>query len=376
MTIFRDNYKKEKNILYVCESYGGGVKTHIDKIYLNHSDLSKFNFTVLISSKRIENVNLINPNFIIDDNLSFGRSFIKFFKALKNINRIVKENNIDIIHAHSTISGLLIFIYSFFNKKISYLYTPHGYYSLKPMNLFKKKVVQICEKWINSISDYVIHVSRSEEAIAINQKIVSSEKSVVIFNGVEDPCIPNKVFKYKKQTLIVNLARVEDQKNPFEFIEIAKKVIEKNDSVNFIWAGSGGKLTLARKRVEELNLSRRIKFIGFTNDVSRVLKDADIFFSTSLYEGLPFSVIEAASYKLPLVLSKVPGHIDLIESNKNGYYYNLGNIEEASNYLNKLVNSKDILEKISFNSYRNYKENYSIENMIYKLSNLYSNIKD
>ncbi|TFH63646.1 glycosyltransferase [Peribacillus frigoritolerans] len=361
-----------KNILLLCEAYGGGVKTYIDAITLNEERFPKCQFNVLVSSKRNETGSKINRDFIIDDNLSFGKSPLKLIRAINKIHRLVKKNNINIIHANSTFSGLLIYIYSFFNRRITFIYTPHGYYSLKSMNKFKKKFIRFVEKKINNVSHNVIHVSNSEENEAIKHQIVSKEKSKVIFNGVEDPDIDIK--KNLKDTFkIVNLARVDDQKNPFEFIEIAKQIIDAGVNVEFIWAGNGEFLEEARKKVKEYNMEKKIRFIGFSDQKNDLLSQADLYFSTSYYEGLPFSVVEAMSYKIPLILSDIVGHSDLVDQEKNGILFELKDRTSVIHFIQSMISDREKWNYLSSNSYECYKKHFSLDIMLQSLSEVYQN---
>ena len=359
------------NILLLCEAYGGGVKTYIDAIITNKESFPNAKFEVLVSSNRLESTAKVNKDYIIDNNLSFGKSPLKVLRALKAIHSIVKKNNINIIHANSTFSGVLIYIYSFFNRKISFLYTPHGYYSLKSMSNLKKKLVRFVEKKINHICFKVIHVSNSEENEAIKHKIVEREKSIVIFNGVKEPSRNRMKNNQKDLFTIVNLARVDDQKNPFEFIELAKHITDDYSNVQFIWAGNGKYLEEARNRVRKLNKESRIKFIGFSDNKDELLAKADLYFSTSFYEGLPFSVIEAMSYKLPLALSNIVGHTDLINEGKNGLLYEHNDYASIQKFIQIMISNPEIRMELSSMSYKYYKENFSLEVMLKNLSVIY-----
>lgn len=363
-----------RNILLLCESYGGGVKTYIDTIYSNKHKFLDCKIGVLISSERLDNTYNLDKHYIVEDHLSFGKSLLKIIKAIKKIHREVKSNHIDIIHANSTISGLLIYFYSFINHEVAFIYTPHGYYSLKNMSRFKKKLIRIAEKKINKICKKVIHVSESEEKEAMKFQMVPLENSVVVFNGVKDPqaSINKKEFNHRLFT-IVNLARVDDQKNPIEFIKIAKYLIDHNLNVQFIWAGSGSNLNEARKKVEEYKLENRVRFIGFSDKKEEFLKQADLYFSTSHYEGLPFAAVEAMSYGLPLLLSNVVGHEDLIIEGNNGKLFDHGDYEAIKRFINTLLNNKDIYVNLANNSYLYYKVNFSEEKMLKELQVIYHN---
>ena len=155
-----------KSILLLCEAYGGGVKTYIDAIYKHQQLLDDVQLHVLVSSKRLEPDIKINRQYIINDNLSFGKSIVKLVKALLAIHQVVKQQKITLVHANSTFSGVLMYLYkTFVNRKLSVIYTPHGYYSFKRMPPMKKRVIQWIEGRliINVSSLFMFHTVRKRK---------------------------------------------------------------------------------------------------------------------------------------------------------------------------------------------------------------------
>lgn len=361
-----------KNILILSEAYGGGVKTYIDTIITNDESFADVKFFALISSKKSENKTSIKNDFIINDNLSFGASPIKLMKSIRILHKVVKKYNIQTIHANSTFAGILMLIYSFINKQVSLIYTPHGYYSFKPMNSLKRKFVECIERMINKRSDKVIHVSHSEEREALKSHLVNLEKSVVVYNGVQDPNADKNQDKMSRFT-IVNLARVEYQKNPFDFIELANTIIQDNPNVEFIWAGDGSLLEQARDKVNEYNVQDHIKFIGFSDKKDKLLNKASLLLSTSYYEGLPFSVVEAMSYKIPLLLSDIVGHKDLVAEGENGYLFKEKDYLFAKQLVEEMMNNRELWNSLSSNSYKMFTKYFSQSHMLKKMEEVYLN---
>lgn len=359
-----------KNVLLLSEAYSGGVKTYIDTIIMNQEQLSDIQLKVLVSSKRKEEGIKINDNYLIEDNLSFDKSPLKLSIALKAIHQVVKKNRIDIIHANSTFSGILMYFYSFFNRELTFIYTPHGYYSFKKMGKFKKFLVRFAEKRINHISDKVIHVSDSEETEAITNNLLSPGKSIVIVNGVKEPT-RKATRNVNEKITIVNLARVDDQKNPFEFIEIAKKVVDANDNIQFVWAGNGKYLEAAREKVKTYHLERKIRFVGFSDQKDKILEQSDLYFSTSFYEGLPFSVVEAMSYKLPLILTDIIGHRDLVINEENGILFKHNEYRTVADFIQMLIDNKEKWHSMSKSSYDIFNSKFSVDLMVKNLADVY-----
>ncbi|GGK78132.1 hypothetical protein GCM10011405_27410 [Rufibacter glacialis] len=137
-----------------------------------------------------------------------------------------------------------------------------------------------------------------------------------INNGVVLPEIPYSPFprKKKEKFQVITTGRIEEQKNPTLFNTIAA-FFEDYDQIEFIWAGDGKERTALS--------SKNITVTGWqTPEVAKELvAQADVFISTSLFEGLSFSVLEALALKKPVLLSDCVGNSDIIKTGLNGDYF-------------------------------------------------------
>lgn len=190
---------------------------------------------------------------------------------------------------------------------------------------------------------------------------------------------PNHSFSYVQNGVDIDKYQKVDSK---EKNELRKKYQIDNDKTVYISTGS----FIKRKRIDETvdgflkssvnnglllllgngELFDGIKikykdnsnviFIGKTDKVKEYLQLSDVFISSSESEGLPNSVLEAIACGLPIILSNIPQHKEIIDELKNvGKCYQLGNINELS----KIISDKDILK---------YKVN--IEKSIFTMKNM------
>lgn len=350
-------------ILEVCEAYGGGVKRHIDHLY-NYLNTGHIKLQPLVSSTRTEQP--INENYLVNDKLSKFYHPLCLFQVLAQLKQICREQDINVIHAHSSYSGVIIFLYSLLiDPKIKILFTPHAYYSEKKLGWFKQKIILFIEKLVVSRMHMVIHVSKDEQIYALKQKLVTPDKSVIINNGVIQP---KNCYYTDKDPIVLSVARTDEQKNPFEFIEIAYKVLKKQPKAKFIYVGGGELLEDARHVVTKLGLSNNINFCGHSDQVDTYYRQAKVYLSTSTYEGQPFSVIDALAYRIPIVLSDVTGHANLV-TNQNGQLYQLHDIDQAAAMINQYLESDNQNE--SQQGFALYMEKFRLDYMINQLASCY-----
>lgn len=282
-------------------------------------------------------------------------AFVQIVKLLKPL------NDVDVIHLHSSKAGFLGRVAARvlgLQKKV--LYTPHGVSFLrKDVSPLKHKVFVYLEKIGAWFGGQVIACSQSESESFHKYGIESS----FINNGIacDQSFHTNKKMDSEKIT-IGTIGRITYQKNPKLFNEIAHS-FSNNKSIVFLWIG-GGELK------EEL-IASNITSTGWLarDEVDQQLDKIDIFLSTSLWEGLPLSVLQAMCAAKPLVLSNCVGNKDLVKGNYNGVLFN--NKNEAVKVLSEMITNSDNLQRLGVHSREIVQREFSIKQMIEGYLKLY-----
>ena len=258
----------------------------------------------------------------------------------------------------------------------SLIYTFHGIHN-KFYRHYQKKIYLIYENIFGKIDSMKIFVSASENEYAKKNNFRFDKNKFSIINN----SVPNKKlinFKINQKNLnasinirnnypnIISVCRFVKQKNIYEILEIS----ELMPKYNFIILGDGPLFEEIHKFLIKKNISN-IYMLGQKNDIFKYLYASKIYLSTSFYEGLSISVLEAMSIGLPIIASRVVGNTDAIEHSKTGFLYNLGDINMASKYISDILNNEEKLIKISKLSQKRQRERFSIDHMIEKYSKIY-----
>ena len=157
---------------------------------------------------------------------------------------------------------------------------------------------------------------------------------------------------------VISVCRLVKQKNVYEILNIASILPE----INFKVIGDGPLFKeifnfLEKKKIKNLTL------LGYKSNLFDYLYKSSIFLSTSLYEGLPNTILEAMSVGLPIVATNVVGNIDTFEHNKSGYFYTLGDIKSAAKFIRKLANNNELRENFGNASFKRQREVFSLNKM-------------
>lgn len=358
---------RKTKIVHIVESFGGGVYSFLVDLINNTSD--EFEITVLYGErpqtpKDFKKDFNDNVKFIKVENFTRSINLKKDLKAIKEVKENIKEINPNIIHLHSSKAGIIGRL-AINRKDVRMFYNPHGFSFLKKDD---SKLKRIIYWWIEKVTAIInrkctiVGCSQGEyeEAKKINKN------SVCINNGIDIEKMQEETKELKEKDIdynnikICTVGRIGYQKNPRLFNEIANAF----PNIQFTWIGDG----------EQKNLltSKNITITGWKDkrEVMQILNDNDIFILTSLWEGLPISLLEAMYMKKICIVTNVIGNRDVIENGVNGYIAN--NEKDFIEIIEKLLNNQDILiDEIVNNSYECIKTIYNISKMTEEYKSIY-----
>ncbi len=181
--------------------------------------------------------------------------------------------------------------------------------------------------WISRIerlgmlaADKVIAVSRYTKSMLVDHYGIPADKISVVHNGhtvtaaSRQPKAAPQAGK-QKDPLILFLGRLTVQKNPWQFLEVAKHIHDVRPEAKFVMAGDGPMLGELMERACALGIGDSVLFTGKvpTTDISALYRKADCFVMPSLSEPFGLVALEAIAHGVPVVLSKQSGAAEVIE---------------------------------------------------------------
>ena len=136
-------------------------------------------------------------------------------------------------------------------------------------------------------------------------------------------------------------------------------------------------LEAVEKKIENLGLKENITLLEWTSreDVFNIIKNSQVYISTSRYEGLPYSVIESLALGKPIVATDCDGNRDLVRHEFNGYLLNNTNATNMGNYITKILNDKNLKLRFSKNSFQFFLDNFDLSKNIVKLEQHYKDFR-
>ncbi|MFV0646068.1 MAG: glycosyltransferase family 4 protein, partial [Sphingomonadaceae bacterium] len=149
---------------------------------------------------------------------------------------------------------------------------------------------------------------------------------------------------------IISVGAISRQKNYpllLETARILKGQLLPEDMPAFIVAGGGEDLAGLRSQVQNMGLSDHVSFLGERTDIAELLRSADLYLNTSLYEGQPVAMLEAFSAALPVIATNVAGNCELVGHRENGLLASVNSPEEIAGAIRSLLMDSVLYQSLS-----------------------------
>lgn len=188
----------------------------------------------------------------------------------------------------------------------------------------------------------IVCVSEAVREAAVVWKPFLHNRAVVIPNGARLELFqpPGRVG-FHNPPVILSVGRLTAAKNYRLALEAAALLVSGTE-YRFKWliAGDGGMRSELEELASELSLDGLVEFLGTREDIPQLMRDADIFFIPSVWEGFGIAAVEAMASGLPVVAGNVPGLREVV-GNKAGMLVNPSSSSEMAAALKKMISDPD-----------------------------------
>lgn len=363
---------KKIKVLHITNSLDpGGIETWLYNVVKKSGD-ADFHFDFLVygnnsEGKYADELKKTGSKIFVCQPAVY-KNPIKFYKYLKLLK---KENEYTIFHAHKYVkNGYLAFLSFFIGVKfISHSHTSR----VIKLSDWKNYLLKI---FINLFSDYKLGCSADALTTLHNG---ASSKSSVLYYGIDtEKFYPsaNKLifdelpFSLDKHKVIGHVGRFVSVKNHDFLIDVAKKCIEKDETVRFVLIGDGELKETIQQKIKASGLSDKIILLPSRNDIYKYMVGCfDLLILPSKLEGLGIVLLEAQCAGVPVLLSGgVAKEAEVIPALCTRLHLNEGINKWAEIVLEKQANSFENRVKF-FNEFQTTE--FTIENSVAKLASIY-----
>ena len=303
--------------------------------------------------------------------LSIGN--LKSFKLLKNLQ---KEKQYDIIYCQQPNSGVLgrSLAHKF---KLPCIYVAHGFHFLKGNNPIKNFIFKSIEKCFAKKTTALITINNEDYEASKNWKA----KHVYKINGIgidvskyqpntklDTEKFKNSLGFEKDDFIVTSIGELNKNKNTYQILDVIKNI--ENEKIKYLIVGQGPLDEQMQNFIKKHKLENRIKLAGFRKDIQDILTVSDIYIMPSHREGLSRSMMEAMSFGLPVVASRIRGNTELVGNNEGGILCEKCNKEEYKQAILKLYESEDLQKQFKKRNVE-FIKNYDIKIVLRQLEEIY-----
>jgi len=352
----------KKNILHVINSLGRGGAEHLLVNYVN--ELKQYNNYILYFQEPHDLKSQIKNTQVIYLHKKEGNAF----SIVRHIRKVIRDEKIDIVHAHCYWSNIYSRIATPSRVKLINHYHFATYDTMKYEN--KLKVRLLLDKLTYSTHINIIAVSAYVESI-LHRECGFHENIETIRNFIGDNFYKSnakqKAIWTKGEPLkLIAIGSLKKEKN-YELLIDAFKVL-KDFPVSIDVYGGGERLDWFKKETEKYGI-KNLRFLGNHSNVQSLFDNYHGYVMCSFSEACPLSPLEAMSCGLPVILSDIPSLKEIVGENSGMYFEN----KKAKSFISLIqsILSGDTILDGHKSAYADILSHYSKEYFIKKLTDLY-----
>lgn len=299
------------------------------------------------------------------------------FRIYREIEQIIEEENIKLIHAHGSRAASNM-LWSSLKTKLPMLYTVHGWSFHHDQNPFVYHLRAFSEKIICHFSKKVICVSDNNQQTG--KEVFGLNKSIIIENGVNlnrfnaDSTISSirKELAIPKDEFIIGfVGRITLQKSPLDFIDSIAIAHKNNPQIKGLIVGEGDMKNEMISYIKNKGLDDCLYITDFRTDIPQVLQAIDVFCLPSLWEGLSIALLEAMAMRKPVVVTPTDGTREVIRHRYNGLIVGFNQPDLLAKAYMEYKDNTELRTTCSANAFSLIKEKYNCQRVSDEVSNIY-----
>ena len=295
-----------------------------------------------LENNQIQTVNLFE-NFIINNLPKYGKIksrfsfiliFILSFFPLKNL---IKKEEPDFLIVQ-LITSLPMTLLLFFKFRTKFILRISG---LPKLNIFRKTL------WKIALKNFYLVTCPTESTYNYikSLNIIEPEKVKLLYDPVIEVSKIKKKIKEKNNFEFKNYflaaGRLTKQKNFIFLCKAFQQVLAKYPDYKLLIAGEGEDGNKIKNYIIKHNLEKNIFLINYVDNIFPLIKDAEAFILSSLWEDPGFVIIEAAfCRKIVFSSNCLTGPREIIKNDHNGFLFESNNIKSFLQNFDKLINRK------------------------------------
>lgn len=372
----------------VLEATVGGTRRHLLDL-VQHLDRRRFRVAVAASCER-------DPRFRSDLQrlraVGFACEEVPMVRLIRpwrdavaflRLYRHLQTHSYTIVHTHSSKAGFLGRWAAWACRIPIRIHTPHGFPFDRQIPRPLQRFYRVLEQATASVTTRLICVSCAEAASARKQKLLPDDCLVIIPNGIALPLsIPGRkeardaldrrwgIHLDGDQLLVASVGRLVRQKGYPDFIAAASLLHQRFAEARFVLAGEGEDRVRLTDQIASLALPKICMLLD-SEAIPFVYGAMDVFVCSSLWEGLPYTVLDAMAAGRPVVATRVGGLPECVRPGRNGFLVAPHDPAALADAIGRLLADPLLRERMGGESRRIVEAEFRLDQMVQATEALY-----
>ena len=305
-------------------------------------------------------------------------SFIREFKVLSELKRMFKQEEPGIVHLNSSKAGGIGALAGRMAGVPRIIFTSHGLAYDEDTGTFTRLFRWVATWATFLLAHRVILISKDTYERAHHFPFCKNKMSL-IYNGISATSLTPRMEARSKliptgnadAVWIGTISELTRNKGLSYLIEAAHILKERGHSFEVAVMGTeGDERGPLTNLIDKYQLGNQVHLLGFVAHGARLLTAFDIFTLTSVKEGHPYVLLEAAQARCAVVGTRIPGITDVVDE-KTGVLVEPKNASDIARALEKLLTDSGERRKLGGALYKKVSERFSIEQMIRETAEVY-----
>jgi len=364
----------------------GGPAIHVEILskYLPHDKYE----TILVGGRveddekdKSEELRSKNINVILLGQMKRQVTLWDDWKSLLQLVNILRRERPDIVCTHTAKAGAIGRIAAFIAGVPLVVHTFHGHVFRNYFGKLKTSVFIQIERLLALATDQIITISPSQyKDITETFRIAPARKVSMVRLGLElQPLknlqhtdeLKNSLGLPSKAKLLGFVGRLVQIKNLGMALHVLEKLILEDESYHLCIAGDGEERAKWEQYSRQHGIDQHVHFLGWVENIERVLAGIDILILTSLNEGTPIAVIEAMASQVPVVATAVGGVPDLIKHEQNGFLVSSEDVVGMVQYIKEIARAPEKVRTMMQYAAAGIMEQYEYHHLVQEIDQIY-----
>lgn len=315
---------------------------------------------------------------------------LKELKTIKNIYDTIIFLNLDILHNFTVKPNIYGSIAGKFAKVPKILNSVTGmgsfYIVTSKKAIIVRTIIELLYTIVNKMVNAVVFQNADDMKYYVDKNVVSKQKAILIrSSGINSRVYDiNKIdniniqklkdeLQISNELVVLMVARAIWDKGIREYYEACEILSRKYHNVKFLFVGDtdDGNLSCANK---EFLKSSQVHWLGHRNDILELTALSDIYVLPSYREGVPRTLLEAASMSKPIVTTNAIGCKEVVQDGYNGFLVELKNSVSLSKGIEKLILDENLRDKMGKNGRIKVLKEFDVNVVVKKYMDVYEEI--